>query len=91
MRSEIQAIPYKLESKLVPKYITAQQEPVLSLFYPAEQWMGEDLRALEKYFGQRVANYPYKQNNMLSFCRMSAAPAKCVRDFIQIIKKQMVS
>jgi len=39
---------------------------------------------------EEVACAPYKQNNMLSFCRMTATPAKIIKDFIRIIRKQLV-
>jgi len=57
---------------------------------PNVMWTSEELSLLERFFVQRVACAPYKQNNMLSFCRMTATPAKIIKDFIRIIRKQLV-
>lgn len=56
---------------------------------PNVMWTSEELSLLERFFVQRVACAPYKQNNMLSFCRMTATPAKIIKDFIRIIRKQL--
>ncbi|XP_067950998.1 mediator of RNA polymerase II transcription subunit 14-like [Watersipora subatra] len=51
-------------------------------------WTTEETLTFEKFFSHRVVSPPFKQNNVLSFCRMTSAPAKIVKDFIRIINKQ---
>ena len=53
-------------------------------------WTADETNVLERYFSLKVVCPPFKQNNLLSYCRMTSAPPKLVKDFIRIITKQLV-
>lgn len=56
-----------------------------------DQWSAEDLQIIEKFFDTRAAAPPYKPNALCGFGRMLNVPHNVLKDFVQIIKLEMVS
>ncbi|XP_055533102.1 mediator of RNA polymerase II transcription subunit 14 [Wyeomyia smithii] len=57
---------------------------------PAYQWTPEDLQILEQFFDQRVAAPPYRPAVVTSFTRMVNLPAQVLKDFIQIMRLDLL-
>lgn len=57
---------------------------------PPYQWAAQDLQILEQFFDHRVAAPPYRPAVMTSFTRMLNLPAKVLKDFIQIMRLDLM-
>ncbi|XP_053690334.1 mediator of RNA polymerase II transcription subunit 14 [Sabethes cyaneus] len=57
---------------------------------PSYQWTPEDLQILEQFFDQRVAAPPYRPAVVTSFTRMVNLPAQVLKDFIQIMRLDLL-
>ncbi|XP_074034115.1 mediator complex subunit 14 isoform X2 [Leptinotarsa decemlineata] len=55
-----------------------------------EVWSQDDLQVLEKFFDTRAAAPPYKPNSMFTFCTMLNLPVNVLKDFIQLMKLELV-
>lgn len=47
-------------------------------------------KVLEKFFDTRAAAPPYKPTSMFTFCHMLNLPVNVLKDFIQIMKLELV-
>nr|CAB3263726.1 mediator of RNA polymerase II transcription subunit 14-like [Phallusia mammillata] len=54
-----------------------------------ESWNPDDLVYLEEYFNMRVSCSPYRFNAMKSFFTMICAPARILKDFIQLMRMEL--
>jgi len=54
-------------------------------------WSAEDLQLIEKLFDNRAAAPPYKPNALCGFGRIVNVPLNVLKDFVQIIKLELVS
>lgn len=54
------------------------------------QWAPEDLQILEQFFDQRVAVPPYRPAVVTSFTRMLNLPSQVMKDFIQIMRLDLL-
>lgn len=50
-----------------------------------------DTRSVISFFLLQVVSYPYKLNNLLSFLKIISAEQLILKDFIQIIRLELVS
>ncbi|XP_058460254.1 mediator of RNA polymerase II transcription subunit 14 [Malaya genurostris] len=57
---------------------------------PPYQWSAEDLQILEQFFDQRVAAPPYRPAVVTSFTRMLNLPSQVMKDFIQIMRLDLL-
>ncbi|KAJ8944470.1 hypothetical protein NQ318_008740, partial [Aromia moschata] len=60
---------------------------------PPEQkdlWSQEEIQVLEKFFDTRAAAPPYKPTSMFTFCNMLNVPPNVLKDFIQIMKMELM-
>ncbi|XP_058828466.1 mediator of RNA polymerase II transcription subunit 14 [Topomyia yanbarensis] len=57
---------------------------------PPYQWAAEDLQILEQFFDQRVAAPPYRPAVVTSFTRMLNLPSQVMKDFIQIMRLDLL-
>lgn len=48
------------------------------------------LKVLEKFFDTRAAAPPYKPTSMFTFCNMLNVPVNVLKDFIQIMKLELM-
>lgn len=55
-----------------------------------DMWTGEELQILEKFFDTRSAAPPFKPNAMFGFCCLLNVPMNVLKDFIQIIKLDLI-
>ncbi|KAJ8973061.1 hypothetical protein NQ317_018789 [Molorchus minor] len=65
----------------------------LKIIPPPEQkdlWSQEELQILEKFFDTKAAAPPYKPTSMFTFCNMLNVPANVLKDFIQIMKLELM-
>ncbi|XP_018576450.1 mediator of RNA polymerase II transcription subunit 14 [Anoplophora glabripennis] len=53
-------------------------------------WSQEELQILEKFFDTRAAAPPYKPTSMFTFCNMLNVPVNVLKDFIQIMKLELM-
>ncbi|XP_065086369.1 mediator of RNA polymerase II transcription subunit 14 [Ochlerotatus camptorhynchus] len=57
---------------------------------PPYQWSPDDLQILEQFFDQRVAAPPYRPAVVTSFTRMLNLPSQVMKDFIQIMRMDLI-
>ncbi|XP_028152767.1 mediator of RNA polymerase II transcription subunit 14 isoform X2 [Diabrotica virgifera virgifera] len=55
-----------------------------------DMWLQEELQVLEKFFDTRAAAPPYKPTSMFTFCSILNLPLNVLKDFIQIMKLELV-
>lgn len=55
-----------------------------------DQWAAEELQLIERLFDVRAAAPPYKPNALCGFGRMLNVPLNVLKDFVQIIKLELV-
>ncbi|ERL93945.1 mediator of RNA polymerase II transcription subunit 14 [Dendroctonus ponderosae] len=55
-----------------------------------EIWSPEELQVLERFFETRAAAPPYKPTSMFTFCSMLNSPPNVLKDFIQIMRLDMM-
>ncbi|GAB1598926.1 mediator of RNA polymerase II transcription subunit 14-like [Argonauta hians] len=55
-----------------------------------DQWANEEIQILEKFFDLKVASPPYKVNALTAFCRLLGAPARILRDCLQIMRLELM-
>lgn len=55
-----------------------------------DMWTPEELQILEKFFDTRNAAPPFKPNAMFFFCHLLNVPMNVLKDFIQIIKLDLI-
>ncbi|CAN7998019.1 unnamed protein product, partial [Ixodes pacificus] len=58
---------------------------------PPEQWSPDELQLLERYFDTKVVSFPYKPNAFMSFTRLLNAPLNILKDFVQLMRLELVS
>jgi len=58
--------------------------------YSAMPWDTEELLILEKFFDAKVSCPPYKPNPMLAFMLLVRVPQRILKDFIQIMKIELM-
>ncbi|XP_025987694.2 mediator of RNA polymerase II transcription subunit 14 isoform X1 [Solenopsis invicta] len=75
---------------LNPQHFQSLHIKVLALPEYKDQWSGEELQIIEKFFDTRVAAPPYKHNTLAGFGRMLNARFKVLKDFVQIMKLELV-
>ncbi|XP_063244367.1 mediator of RNA polymerase II transcription subunit 14 isoform X2 [Bacillus rossius redtenbacheri] len=54
------------------------------------EWTPEEMQVIEKFFDTRAAAPPYKPINLSSFCRMLNVQANVLKDFVQIMKLELM-
>lgn len=55
-----------------------------------DQWTAEEIQILEKFFDLKVASPPYKVNALTAFCRLLGAPARILKDCLQIMRLELM-
>ncbi|XP_050538100.1 mediator of RNA polymerase II transcription subunit 14 [Daktulosphaira vitifoliae] len=93
--SEPGVVNFKVETLQCRIFINMQhfQSLHLKISCTPEQkdpWTMEELNILEKFFETKVAIPPCKPNTLLGFTRMLNCPYTVLKDFIQIIKLEMI-
>lgn len=94
--SEPGVVHFKTESlqcRLVlnPHHLQTLQMKVASLPDHKDQWNMEEVQIVEKFFEMRVACPPFKPNSLLGLARMLSTPYFVLKDFIQLMKLDLVS
>lgn len=56
-----------------------------------DSWTPEELQILEKFFDMRAGAPPFKPNALCCFGRMLSIPYNVLKDFVQIMKLELVS
>ena len=49
------------------------------------------MQVLERFFELKVVSAPYKANALTAFGRVLGAPVRILKDFVQIMKMELVS
>ncbi|EEB11666.1 CRSP complex subunit, putative [Pediculus humanus corporis] len=75
---------------LNPQHLQSLHLKVTPLPEHKDQWSVEDLQIIEKFFDNKAAAPPYKPNALCGFGRMLNVPFNVLKDFIQIIKLEMM-
>ncbi|XP_055842956.1 mediator of RNA polymerase II transcription subunit 14 isoform X2 [Episyrphus balteatus] len=57
---------------------------------PTFQWNPDDLQVVEQFFETRIAVPPYRPNALHGFCRALNCPIQVLKDFIQIMRLEMM-
>ncbi|KAI4496983.1 hypothetical protein M0802_007931 [Mischocyttarus mexicanus] len=88
-------VHFKVESLqcrvgLNPQHLQSLHIKVQPLPEHKDQWTSEELQIIEKFFDTRVAVPPYKPNTLSGFGRMLNVPFNVLKDFIQIMKLDLV-
>lgn len=63
---------------------------VTSLPEHKDQWSLEEMQIIEKFFDTRAAAPPFKPNALCCFGRMLSVPYNVFKDFVQIMKLELV-
>lgn len=88
-------VNFKVESLqcrvgLNPQHLQSLHIKVSPLPDNKEQWTGEEMQIIEKFFDTRAAAPPYKPNALSGFGRMLNVPCNVLKDFIQIMKLELI-
>jgi len=94
--SESGVVHFKVESLqcrvvLNPNHLQSLHIEVSSLPDHKDQWSLDEIQTMEKFFDTRVAVPPYKPNTLVGFARMLNVPYCVLKDFVQIMKLDLVS
>lgn len=54
-----------------------------------DQWLGEELQILEKFFDNKVVCTPFKPNGFLAFSRILNAPVQILKNCINIMRLEL--
>lgn len=57
---------------------------------PPYQWSPDDMQVIERFFDSRVVMPPYRWSALLAFSRMLTVPLPVLRDFIQIMRLELM-
>ncbi|XP_003426298.1 mediator of RNA polymerase II transcription subunit 14 [Nasonia vitripennis] len=93
--TEFGVIHFKVESlqcrvSLNPQNMQSLHIKIQPVPESGKPWTLEDLQALEKFFDSRVVAAPYKPNNLQCFINMLLMPHAVLKDFIQIMKLELI-
>lgn len=93
--SEPGVVNFKVETLQCRAFINMQHFQSLHLKISCipeqkDPWSIEELNILEKFFETKVAIPPCKPNTLLGFTRMLNCPYTVLKDFIQIMKLEMI-
>ncbi|XP_033360225.1 mediator of RNA polymerase II transcription subunit 14 [Bombus vosnesenskii] len=88
-------VHFKVESLqcrvgLNPQHLQSLHIKVQPLPEHKDQWSLEELQIIEKFFDTRAAAPPYKPNTLSGFGRMLNVPFNVLKDFVQIMKLELV-
>ncbi|XP_015120340.1 mediator of RNA polymerase II transcription subunit 14 isoform X1 [Diachasma alloeum] len=75
---------------LNPQHLQSLHIKVQPLPEHQDKWTLEELQIIEKFFDTRAAAPPYKPNTLCGFGRMLNVPFNVLKDFIQIMKLELV-
>ncbi|KAJ3641158.1 hypothetical protein Zmor_027675 [Zophobas morio] len=75
---------------LNPQHLQSLHLKITPLSDNKDVWTSEELQVLEKFFDTRTATPPYKPTSMFTFCTMLNVPCNVLKDFIQIMKLELM-
>ncbi|EEZ97239.1 Mediator of RNA polymerase II transcription subunit 14-like Protein [Tribolium castaneum] len=75
---------------LNPQHLQSLHLKITPLPDHKDVWTSEELQVLEKFFDTRAAAPPYKPTAMFTFCTMLNVPVNVLKDFIQIMKLELM-
>lgn len=55
-----------------------------------ESFLVDNLHILERFFQVRVATYPYRPNNVFSYCNIIASKPQSLSDFVNIMRLELI-
>lgn len=74
-----------------PQHLQSLHIKITCLPEHKDQWTLEELQIIEKFFDTRASAPPFKPNALCGFGRMLNVPYNVLKDFVQIMKLELVS